>query len=168
MSSSRTKSSSIVSRMSKDSFFRMGYLHQASGDLHSAAECYIRSIENSPNAEAHTFLGWCLSLMGELDHAIEECKKALALDPDFGNAWNDIGAYLTEKREFDKAIPYLKKACKSKNYDSPEYPHYNLARIYVQKGMLITARAELARAMRANPSFNPAKHMLNHLEVQIH
>src|SRR5688572_29172380 len=136
MPSMKSRSSSIQSRLSKDSFFRMGYMHQAAGDLQSAAECYIRSIENGPNAEAHTFLGWVLRLMGDIEHAIEECKKALSIDPNFGNAWNDIGVYMTEKHEFDKAIPYLKKACKSKNYDSPEYPHYNLARIYIHKGML--------------------------------
>ena len=163
-----SKSSTIHTRMSKDGYFRMGYLHQVSGDLRSAAECYLRSIEHSPNAEAHTFLGWVLCLMGEVDHAIEECRKALRLDPDFGNAWNDIGAYLTEKRELDRAIPYLKKACKSKNYDSPEYPHYNLARIYIQKGMLLTARKELGRAMKMNPGFSPAKQLWDRIEHQIH
>lgn len=154
--------------MSQDSFFRMGYLYQASGDLQSAADCYIRSIENAPNAEAHTFLGWVLNLMGDLESAIEECRKALRLDPDFGNAWNDIGAYLTEKREYDKAIPYLKKACKAKNYDSPEYPHYNLARIYIQKGMLMTACNELKLALEANAGFDPARDLLTRLENQIH
>lgn len=166
MSSSR--SSSIQTRLSKDNFFRMGYYYQQSGDLQSAAECYIRSIENGPNAEAHTFLGWVLCMMGQVDAAIEECKKALKLDPDFGNAWNDIGAYLIEKREFDKAIPYLRKACKSKNYDSPEFPHYNLARLYIQKGMLLTAREELGIAIKSNPNFNTAANLLRSLEKQIH
>lgn len=154
--------------MSKDTYFRMGYYYQVSGDLQSAAECYIRSIENGPSPEAHTFLGWVLGIMGEFEHAIEECKKALKLNPEFGNAWNDIGAYLTEKREYDKAIPYLKKACKSKEYDSPEYPHYNLARIYVQKDMLMTARKELQAAININPSFNAARALLMRLEAQIH
>lgn len=146
----------------------MGYLHQIEGDLQAAAECYIQSIENGPNPEAHAFLGWVLGLMGEVDHAIEECKKALNLDPDFGNAWNDIGAYLTEKRELDKAIPYLKKACKAKNYDNPEYPHYNLARVYIQKEMLMKATKELRLSVTINPRFMPAKRLLDRLEHQIH
>lgn len=154
--------------MSNDSYFRMGFFYQTVGDLRSAAECYIRSIENQPTPEAHTFLGWVLGMMGELDHAIAECKKALKLDPDFGNAWNDIGAYLTEKRELDKAIPYLRKACKSKNYDSMEFPHYNLARVYVQKGMLLTACAELSKALQINPKFSSARMLLEKLESQIH
>ena len=160
-------SSSISSRMSRDNYFRMGYFYQMSGDLRAAAACYLRSIESGPNAEAHTFLGWVLSMMGEIDHAIEECKKALALDPDFGNAWNDIGAYLTEKRELDRAIPYLRKACKSKNYDSREYPHYNLARIYMQKGMLLRAGKELDAALKKNPNFGPARDLRQRVELHI-
>jgi tetratricopeptide (TPR) repeat protein len=31
------------------------------------------------------------------DDAIAECKKAVELDPDLGNPYNDIGAYLIEK-----------------------------------------------------------------------
>jgi Tfp pilus assembly protein PilF len=161
-------SKGIFARFSTDTFFRLGYLYQTAGNLPAAAECYVKSIEKGPTPEAHTFLGWVLGMMGEVDHAIEECKKALKLDPEFGNAWNDIGAYLTEKRELDKAIPYLRKACKSKNYDTREFPHYNLARIYVQKDMLLKASQELKHALKANPGFMPARNMLSSLENQIH
>ncbi|MEW6055772.1 MAG: tetratricopeptide repeat protein [Bdellovibrionota bacterium] len=161
-------SSSIYTRMSKDNYFRMGYLYQMEGDLHSAAKCYIQSIENGPTAEAHTFLGWCLSMMGELDHAIEECKKAIQLNPQFGNAWNDIGAYLTEKNRYEEAIPYLKKACRLKGYDHREYAFYNLGRIYIQKEMLLSATKELQKAVKINPRFHPATRLLQNLEVQIH
>jgi Tfp pilus assembly protein PilF len=160
--------SSIYTKMAHDSYFRMGYLHQLEGDLRSAAECYIRSIEARPSAEAHTFLGWVLSQMGNIEHAIEECKKAVALDPDFGNAWNDLGAYFTEKREFDQAIPFFEKACKSKNYDTQEYAHYNLARVYLQKEMLVSAQKQLKLAIKKNPGFVPAKTMLANLDSQLH
>jgi Tfp pilus assembly protein PilF len=168
MSTIKTKSSSIYARMTKDNFFRLGYLHQASGNLHAAADYYVQSIANAPNAEAHTFLGWVLGLMGEIDGAISECKKAIKLDPEFGNAWNDIGGYLIQKCEFDHALPYLKKACKAKNYDNPEYPHYNLARVYIHKGMLLQARKELQLSLESNPKFLPAKNALQKLEYQIH
>lgn len=160
--------SSIYTRMSKDNYFRMGYHYQVSGDLHAAADCYIRSIENAPNAEAHTFLGWVLAMMGEFDRAIEECQKALKLDPDFGNAWNDIGAYLTERGDFDKALPYLKRAAKSKNYDSPEYAFYNLGRVYIHKEMLVMARKHLQKAVTLNKGFQSAHRLLSNLDNQIH
>lgn len=159
--------SSIYAKMAKDEYFRLGFFYQISGDLFAAAECYERSIEKQPSAEAHTFLGWVLGQLGELDTAIEECKKAVQLDPDFGNAWNDIGAYLLEKQKFLEAIPFLKRACKSKNNDSRAFPHYNLARIYIREGMLLRAKRELKKACKINPEFGPAKECLSALENQI-
>lgn len=160
--------STIFLRMSKDSYFRMGYFYQMQGDLHAAAECYIRSIEKNPNAEAHTFLAWVLCQMGAIDDAIQECKKALALDPNFGNAWNDLGAYEMEKRNLDEAVRCFKKACKAKNYDNREFPHYNLGRVYMQKELLLSARKELEEALKINPSFDMAKMLYSNLNRYLH
>jgi hypothetical protein len=35
--------------------------------------------------------------MGLTDDAITECHHAIEVDPDFGNPYNDIGAYLIEQ-----------------------------------------------------------------------
>ena len=53
-----------------------------------------RSIEIPPTAEAHTYLGWTYSLQGKLDEATAECLRAIEIDPEFGNPYNDIGVYL--------------------------------------------------------------------------
>ena len=37
-------------------------------------------------------------------------KKAIAIDSDFGNPYNDIGASLIQLGEHDAAIPWLEKA----------------------------------------------------------
>ena len=68
--------------------------------------------------------------MGRLDDAIEECHKAIAQDPDFGNPYNDIGAYLIEKGELDEAIVWFQKALQARRYESPAFPHLNLGRVY--------------------------------------
>ena len=85
--------------------FERAYEAQMSGDLDEAAALYRLSLEAHPTAEAHTFLGWTYSFQGRLDEAIEECKKAIVVDPDFGNPYNDIGAYLIQMERFDEAIP---------------------------------------------------------------
>ena len=75
--------------------FQQAYRCQMEGELDEAIRLYRSSIECCPTAEAHTFLGWTYSFQGSYEAAIEECKKAIAVDPDFGNPYNDIGAYLT-------------------------------------------------------------------------
>ncbi|MBI4487439.1 MAG: tetratricopeptide repeat protein, partial [Deltaproteobacteria bacterium] len=71
--------------------FNDAYRCQREGELEEAIRLYQKSIAVYPTAEAHTFLGWTYSFQGHYEEAIEECKKAIALDPDFGNPYNDIG-----------------------------------------------------------------------------
>src|SRR5580765_585309 len=87
--------------------FQQGYEHQIKKELNEAVELYKKSIETYPTAEAHTFLGWTYSWMGRLDDAIAECHKAIEVDPDFGNPYNDIGAYLLQQGQVNEAIPWF-------------------------------------------------------------
>lgn len=102
--------------------FQQAYERQMKGELEEAVTLYKKSIETHPTAEAYTFLGWTYSFMGRLDDAIEECHKAIAQDPDFGNPYNDIGAYLIEKGELDEAITWFQKAMQARRYESPAFP----------------------------------------------
>jgi tetratricopeptide (TPR) repeat protein len=70
------------------------YQAQMEGDYDRAVELYHSSLELHPTAEAHTFLGWTYHFQGRIEDAIAECKRAIELDPEFGNPYNDIGAYL--------------------------------------------------------------------------
>ena len=81
--------------------FQKAYQMQMQGELDLAIRFYKRSIELHPTAEAHTFLGWTYRFQGKLDEAIAECEKAIAVDPTFGNPYNDIGAYLIEQGALD-------------------------------------------------------------------
>ena len=83
--------------------FQQAFARQMKGELEEAVNLYKQSIATHPTAEAYTFLGWTYSFMGRLDDAIEECHKAIAQDPDFGNPYNDIGAYLIENYGYGHA-----------------------------------------------------------------
>ena len=90
--------------------FQRAYEAQMAGRLDEAIEHYRRSIALHPTAEAHTFLGWTYSFQGRHEDAIAECHTAIAVDPDFGNPYNDIGAYLIELGRHGEAIPWLERA----------------------------------------------------------
>jgi len=68
--------------------FERGYEAQMAGRLDEAIERYRHSLAVRPTAEAHTFLGWALSYQGKHEEAIAECKRAIAVDPAFGNPYN--------------------------------------------------------------------------------
>ena len=144
--------------------FKKGYDLQMKGELREAAEFYKKSIETFPTAEAYTFLGWTYSFMGRYDEAIQECEKAIQVDPEFGNPYNDIGAYLIEKGKLDEAIPWLEKATKARRYESYCFPHYNLGRVWEQKGEWQKAVKCYEDALRENQDYSLARRALGRLK----
>ena len=137
-------------------FFKEAYEHQMNKELEKAAELYKKSIETYPTAEAYTFLGWTYSWMGRVDDAIAECHKAIDVDPDFGNPYNDIGSYLLMKGQVDEAIPWLERALGAPRYESYCYPHMNLGRVYEAKRNWLRARDEYRKALEENKDYTPA------------
>lgn len=149
---------------SAEELFHKAYELQMQGKLEEAITLYRQSIELHPTPEAHTYLGWSYSLQGFHDQAIQECKKAIELDPDFGNPYNDIGSYLIEKGELDQAVPWLKKALEARRYDAYCYPHYNLGRVYERKGEWNRALRAYQDALRENSDYTLAIRAANRLK----
>jgi tetratricopeptide (TPR) repeat protein len=133
------------------------YQYQVGGDYDMAVELYKRSLDLHPTAEAYTYLGWTYRYQGKLDEAIAECKKAIQIDPEFGNPYNDIGAYLIEKGEYDEALPWLERALHTRRYESYHFPHYNLGRAYMAKELYGKARYHFEQALKLVPDYSPAK-----------
>ena len=132
------------------------YEQQMHGDLELAVQLYKRSIEMHPTAEAYTFLGWTYHFQGKIDEAIAECKKAIALDPSFGNPYNDIGAYPDRAGAAGRPIPWLEKAIASSRYEAYHYPWYNLGRVYVAKEMYNKARQCFEKSRQIEPRYEAA------------
>jgi len=147
-------------------YFQQAYERQMNGELDAAEELYKKSIEVFPTAEAYTFLGWTYSFMGRLDDAIAECHRAIEVDPDYGNPYNDIGAYLIEQGATDEAIPWLEKATRAPRYESHCFPHYNLGRVYEKKKQWGKALECYRRALELNPKYKLAQASLNRLRAQ--
>ncbi len=146
-------------------YFHKAYKLQMSGFLEDAIKNYKLSIEIYPTAEARTFLGWTYSFMGLYDQAIEECKKAIEVDSDFGNPYNDIGAYLIERGHFEEAIPWLEQAKTAKRYEARHYPYFNLGRIYERQGEWKRAIEEYREALKILPDYQSAKEAIMRLQA---
>lgn len=147
--------------------FQQAYEAQMRGELDEAADLYKQSITAYPTAEAHTFLGWTYSFMGMGDEAIEECHRAIEVDPDFGNPYNDIGAYLIEKGDHYGAIPWLERAMKAPRYEAYFYPHFNLGRVYEEKGKFFDALNQYKAAIDSNPDYALAVRAFRKLQSKL-
>jgi Tfp pilus assembly protein PilF len=149
-----------LTREEAERLLRDAYRRQMAGRLDEAADLYRRSIATHPTAEAHTFLGWTYSFQHRYAEAIEQCRLAIQVDPDFGNPYNDIGAYLIELGRPQEAVPWLQKAKRARRYEPRHFPCVNLARVYVQLCRFDEAKTELNEALALVPDYEPAQRMM--------
>ena len=148
-------------------WWQRGYEAQMRGSLSEAIDLYSRSIEIFPTAEAYTFRGWARSFQGRVDDAIAECHRAIEVDPDYGNPYNDIGAYLIQKGDYRNAIPWLVQALKAKRYECYFYPHFNLGRIYENQGNLGRAMSCYKSAYAVNKQYVEALKAFRRLQARL-
>jgi len=147
--------------------WRAAYRYQLEGKLDRAIEHYQRSIAVCPTAEAHTFLGWSMSFQGRLAEATTECLRAIEIDPDFGNPYNDIGVYLMQQGKLDEAILWLGKAKQARRYEPRQFPFMNLGRVYLKQGRWWDALREFEGAVQAAPDDVHAAKTLHQLRGQL-
>jgi tetratricopeptide (TPR) repeat protein len=143
------------------------YQAQMEGDYERAVELYQSSLELFPTAEAHTFLGWTYHFQGKLNEAIAECKRAIEIDPEFGNPYNDIGAYMIELGRFEEAIPWLERAIEARRYEPRHFPHYNLGRAYLGREMYGSAMRCFQEALQVEPRYSAARQALESLRRMV-
>jgi Tfp pilus assembly protein PilF len=147
--------------------WELGTKRLSEGQVEEAVGLFEQSIAVKRTAEGFTFRGWALSHLGRLDEAIEDCKQAIQLDPDFGNPYNDIGVYLMQKGQFDEAIPWLERAKLAKRYEPRHFPYSNLGSIYERKGQWREAMREYQEALQHEPHHQPALRAVARLRAQM-
>ena len=147
--------------------WREAYRLQMAGDLEAAVERYRASLDVYPTAEAHTFLGWTLSFQGKLDEAIACCQRAIEVDPDFGNPYNDIGVYLMQQDKLDDALPWFERAKHAPRYEPRQFPFMNTARVRMKQGRWWDALHEFESAVRVAPADKSAHQALHSLRARL-
>ena len=147
--------------------FQEAFAAQMVGEYDRAVELYTESLALHPTAEAYTFLGWTYHFQGKIEEAIAECKRAIEIDPEFGNPYNDIGAYLIELGRFEEAIPWLERATEARRYEPRHFPHYNLGRAYLGREMYGQAMRCFQEALQVEPRYSAARQALESLRRMV-
>jgi Tfp pilus assembly protein PilF len=147
--------------------WELGTRALTSGQIDEALEFFEQSIESAPTAEGYTFRGWALSYKRRFEEAIADCRRAIDIDPDFGNPYNDIGVYLMQMGQLEEAIPWLEQAKLAPRYEPRHFPHANLGSIYERLGRWHAAMQEYQEALRIEPAHHPAKMALARLKARM-
>lgn len=98
----------------------------------------------------HLFNGSIYGRKGNLEEEIAECKKALAIDPNYALTHGSLGLSHAKKGMHSKAIEHLKKAISiDPNLASA---HYNLATVYIVKRMWDESIKHSTKALAIEPN----------------
>ena len=91
--------------------------------------------------------------LGDDQKLLEMCQKALALDPDYGQALNMIAYAYVRLKDYDEAVRHLEKYI-SLNPREPN-PYDSLADAYFLMGRLDEALANYSKAITLKPGSCP-------------
>lgn len=155
------------SRREAVELFRRAYEAQLAEDYERAKELYRRSIETSPTAEAHTFLGWVYSLQSRYREAIDQCLEAIRVDDTLGNPYNDIGSYMIALGDVWSCAPWFRRALAAPRYDERAFPHFNLGRVYEQRHRPLDAARHYGLSLEERPSFTRAAQALRRVQARL-
>ncbi|MCK6522421.1 tetratricopeptide repeat protein [Myxococcota bacterium] len=148
-------------RIQKD--FGPAYLNLAAMDMRSgqydrAASRYRLGISNDPdNMDLWVGLISALQKQGKLTEAEAEAKKALQINSNALNVYNNLGLVYIERGQLDLAnFIYQKALTTVPGADASANIHCNLGRIYQLQGKSGDAKQALTKALERDPNLVPA------------
>ena len=133
------------------------------GRYEDAVSLYRRALARHPTARIHNYLAWSLSELDRYREAADHARKAIALDPSYPNAYNDLGAYLIELGRPRDAEPWLRRAMAMEGYCCPHFAHFQMGRALLLEGRVNAASKELRRALAIHPRYRPAVELLREI-----
>lgn len=113
----------------------------------------------------HFDLGLTYMALSQWPAAAKHLRQAVAIDPEFAQAWNNLGQVYVAQSRPDKAEQAFQTALDTLTYLSPERAALNLARLYQQTDRPQKAADLALRAIEENDRFEPAYLVLNEVLV---
>jgi tetratricopeptide (TPR) repeat protein len=126
---------------------------------HDSESLWRRALDRtSDNPAAHNGLATALRDKGDVDGAIAEYRKALALNPYYGESFVNLGVALALKGDLDGAIAQYQQALQIK----PDYmeAHFDLGTALGLKGSLDEAVAQFRKVLELRPDYPRADYNL--------
>ncbi len=86
--------------------------------------------------------------------AVDFFKRAIRVDPNFSEAYNNVGYAYEKTGRFNDAIDSYKKALSNLMYQNPEKAYNNLGRVYYRLGRYDDAIDAYKEALKRFPDFH--------------
>lgn len=124
------------------------------------------------NVEVLNLLGWALLNSGQIDSGFQIWRESLKLDPNNGEAKNNImrahlelGKKCREQGQHNSALKHFKSLLKLLGPQNPEV-HFEIGSTYYMKGDRRSAYVEFQQVLKLDPKNQSAKRMLQELRMR--
>ena len=127
----------------------------SNGQAQEALDAVGALIKDYPNEPVpYNISGACYAALGQLDDAVKNYKKSLAIKPDYAEAHNNLAGTLQELGQLDGAVESYEKALILK----PDYAeaHYNLGNAFKELNQMDEAVKSYEQAIALKPNFADA------------
>jgi serine/threonine protein kinase/cytochrome c-type biogenesis protein CcmH/NrfG len=148
------KSASLVSDDdNRLAYYNLGIVDMRLNKLDEAQANISRAIQIEPDASAYQELAWLLIAQGKYGEAVEQDKKAVALQPGSYNAWANLGAATLQLTGGAQAAsePYRKAAelAEAQHKNEPKNAELtaSLAYYYIRSGNRARGRTLIEQAL---------------------
>ncbi len=125
------------------------------GRYAESSKLFETSITFADTPMAHRGLAFNLFATGNLDGAIEECKRAIEIDPEYGFAYEDIAGFLAMRGDTEEAKIWLDIALEKKHFNRKETVYYAKGKILEREGDWMGAYREYTTGININKEFKP-------------
>jgi len=143
------------------SLWKEGAELHVEGDYGTAIERYTEALRLHPTARLHTYLARSLARLGRYAQAADQCRKAIAVDAAYGNAYNDLGAYLIALGRPREAIHWLRRALDLGGFCCRHVSYYQLGRALLMQARVEEAAKAFEAALAVQPRYQPARRLLD-------
>ena len=146
----RAKALSLKTTEKERLYIEADYALRVEKDVAKYDRIHLQIAEKYPKEkEVFVSLGLSYSDRGAFNKAIVELKKALELDPNYGEAHNELGYVYLAAGDFSKAVEHFKKYVSLSPGEAN--PVDSLAEAYFKMGRLAEAIANYKETIRINP-----------------
>ena len=150
--------------MNECEYFRKSIDLMSAGDADAAEFLLLQSLEIEETELKYTCLGWLHgNLQGRTMPAVRAFVKALRMNREYGDAYNECGALLLRVGRDRRAIQCFTRALKAQTCSKRHFALYNLALIYAEKNRPERSRRYLNLALKLKPDFQEAREFLDDL-----
>jgi cytochrome c-type biogenesis protein CcmH/NrfG len=150
--------------MNSMAWHQLGIGYVRAGKIDHAYRCLLRAADLAPDRiDIASHLANILVLKNDLDAAIEQVKKLIALNPYSAEAYLFLGNLYATRSQLDDALRCIRAAIE--RAPGMAMAHILMAKIQLASRQFVDARVAVSKALQLEPGNEAAGQILDQIEV---